>query len=119
MNIQNIESMVAQFAKECKCSKTKANSFAQAILAIQKPAGRPTSDESLRIRQALKDMQEDLIKAGVFTVKEVAAKINADQANTNNALRFLSEKEGRFKVVGKKAKLAGQRGRCEVEWACS
>lgn len=115
----NIEQLVAEFAKSTKVSKAKALAFAESVVAqakeeMPKP-GRKTTDESIRTRQAIKEMQ-DVLKGNVFTIKELAEKIEADPVYVNNNIRWLAKHEGLFKVEGKKDKLPGQKGKKELLW---
>ena len=116
----NIEQLVNEFAKQSKISKAKTMAFAQAILEQAKQelpkAGRKTSEESIRIREAIKQSLDELKEVGVFTTKEIAAKLKASQAYVGNNLRWLAEHEGIVKAAGKKNKASGERGRKECLW---
>tara|TARA_Y100000114_G_C11764120_1_gene332309 strand:- start:16159 stop:16518 length:360 start_codon:yes stop_codon:yes gene_type:complete len=116
----NIEQLANDFAKQSKISKAKTMAFAQAILEQAKQempkAGRKTSEESIRIRNAIKD-SIDSLRGVVFTSKDLAEKFNADQAYIVNNLKYLAEHDGIVKAVGKKEKEPGQAGRKEILWS--
>lgn len=114
-----METLVAQYAKELKVSKAKLQAFAEQILA-QAPkivvAGRKANEETIVLRQKLKEMSESL-KGKEFTVKEIVPALKASHVAIGNALRYLKENENLFQEVGKKDKEAGQRGRREILWS--
>lgn len=116
-----METLIAQFAKANKISKSKLEAFAKELLASvpqQKivVAGRKANEETIILRQKLKEMSESL-KGKEFTVKEIVPALEASHVAIGNALRWLKENEGMFKECGKKEKEANQRGRKEILWS--
>lgn len=112
-----IEALISQYAKEAKCSKAKLQAFAEAVIALQPKscsnAGRKASDESIRLRNALKATCQEM-KGKQFTVKELAQKLNAEPVYINNNLSYLvKHRELSAKVVGK---LKGNRGKPQSVW---
>ncbi|MNY69874.1 hypothetical protein D3C86_2078810 [compost metagenome] len=61
-------------------------------------------------------MQSSL-KDKLFTAKELADQLKADPAYVSNNLRWLHDNEKLCKVVGKKDREQGGRGRKENIWA--
>lgn len=118
-NKVSIKQFAADFAKQNKVSKTKALEFAQAVAAMSKPVhvGRAVSDESKRIRDAIRNAREELKEAGVFTAKELAEKLGTEPVTALNNLKFLMKNEGFIVEAGKKAKEKGSRGRQELLWS--
>lgn len=112
----NIENIVADFAKANKVSKAKLFEFVQQLQESLPKGGRKTSEESIRIRNAIKD-SIDSLRGVVFTSKDLAEKFNADQAYIVNNLKYLAEHDGIVKAVGKKEKEPGQAGRKEILWS--
>lgn len=112
----NIENIVADFAKANKVSKAKLFEFVQQLEGAFPKGGRKTSEESIRIRNAIKD-SIDSLRGVVFTSKDLAEKFNADQAYIVNNLKYLAEHDGIVKAVGKKEKEPGQAGRKEILWS--
>lgn len=112
-----IEALIAQYAKETKCSKAKLQAFAEAVVALQPKTcsnvGRKASEESIRLRNALKTTCQEM-KGKQFTIKELAQKLNAEPVYINNNLSYLV-KHGELsaKVVGK---LKGTRGKPMSIW---
>lgn len=116
INAQIVEA-VAMFAKVNKVNKAKTEEFVSLILGMLPKAGKPISQESLRIRHEIKARIEELkqFEEG-FTAKELAEKLKAEPVNCVNALRWLSQNEGFIMEAGKLEHQPGQRGRKQLLW---
>lgn len=123
--MNEVNTLIAQFAKANKISKSKLEAFAKevaemAIASVPQQkivvAGRKANDETIILRQKLKEMSESL-KGKEFTVKEIVPALEASHVAIGNALRYLKDNENLFQEVGKKDKEIGQRGRREILWA--
>lgn len=130
MNEQT-KAMVLEFAAANKIGREKLERFVDYILSMQ-PQPEPiieyvqaaapvekvhgkTTDESLRIREQILAMQESL-KGKLFTSKELAQQLQADPAYVSNNLRWLGDNKGLVKIVGRKDREQGGRGRKENIW---
>lgn len=105
-----IQTLVADFAKTNKISKAKLEGLVQAVLAeatiTHKPSGRKTTDESIRLREAL--VSEIALRAGTqFTIKDLCSKLQALQTYVNNNLSWLVK----HNIVK-----ASKCGKCEAVW---
>lgn len=123
MNEQT-KQLIKEYAKANKLGVEKLERFVDYILSMQ-PQPEPiieekihgkTTDESLRIREQILAMQESL-KGKLFTSKELAQQLNADPAYVSNNLRWLGDNKGLVKIVGRKDRGQGGRGRKENIWA--
>lgn len=122
MNIQ-IENMVAEYAKANKINKAKLLAFAEQIAEIASQnkkessgkRGKPVSEETIALREALRDAIKSTTEA--FTVKDMQNKIGGEYVNVSNALRFLAEKENLVSVIGKVATAPGVRGKKPLLWS--
>lgn len=112
-----IEQAIAAFARENKISKAKTELFTSNVLAMLPKAGKPVSDEALRIRQEIKARIEELkqFEQG-FTAKELAEQIKAEPVNIINALKYLAQSEGVILEAGKLEHKTGERGRRKTLW---
>lgn len=134
MNEQTKE-LIKEYAKANKIGVEKLERFVDYILSmqpqpepiieyVQQPVKEPvtekvhgkTTDESLRIREQIIAMQESL-KGKLFTSKELAQQLDADPAYVSNNLRWLGDNKGLVKIVGRKDREQGGRGRKENIWA--
>lgn len=122
MNIQ-IENMVAEYAKANKINKAKLMAFAEEIAEITSQGkkessgkrGKPVSQETIALREALRDAIKSTTEA--FTVKDMQSKVGGEYVSISNALRFLAEKEKLVAVIGKAEKEAGVRGKKPLLWS--
>lgn len=129
---ENIQEVLAAFAKANKVGKAKVMAFVEELVSqievptvervIErvittngKPAGKPVSQESMKAREEIQKMAEEGNEEP-FTVKELALKLEVEPVTCSNNLKYL-EKLGVVKVVGKKPKAAGERGRAETLWS--
>lgn len=125
---EKTKELIAGFSKTNKIGREKLERFVEFILEMEvpeqpvmqepesKPRGRKTTDESLRIREQLMAMQDEL-KDKLFTSKEIAQQINAEPTYVTNNLRWLADNMGIVKLVGRKDRPEGGRGRKENIWA--
>ena len=123
---ESTKELVHTWAKQNKVGREKLEQFIDYILVMEAPAipeeketaprGRKTTDESLRIREQIQAMQESL-KGKLFTSKELAQTLDADPAYVSNNLRWLGDNKGLVKIVGRKDREQGGRGRKENIWA--
>lgn len=74
---------------------------------------RPTSDKSLDTRQMLREWTSSNRMS--FTCKSLAARLQLERVDVNNALRYL-EAEGYVQRLGQAPKPEGQKGRAEIIW---
>lgn len=123
---ESTKELVHEWAKANKVGREKLEQFIEYVLVMEAPAipeeketaprGRKTTDESIRIREQIIAMQESL--AGrLFTSKELAQQLDADPAYVSNNLRWLGDNKGLVKIVGRKDREQGGRGRKENIWA--
>lgn len=125
---QQTRELIVEFSKSNKVGREKLERFVEFMLEIEAPdqpamqpsesklRGPKTTDESLRIREQLMDMQESL-KGKLFTSKEIAQQLNAEPTYVTNNLRWLADNMGIVKLVGRKDRPEGGRGRKENIWA--
>lgn len=121
---ESTKELIASFAKSNKIGREKLERLVEQILEMEKPAeveapvrgGRKTTDESLRIRKEIQALQDSL-KGRLFTSKELAQELNADPMYVTNNLRWLADNMKIVKVVGKKDREQGGRGRKENIWS--
>lgn len=118
----NIENMVAEYAKTNKINKAKLMSFVESVLSVSGTKkessgkrGKPVSQETIELREALRDAIKGT--KDVFTVKDMQKKLGGEYVNISNALRFLAEKEKLVSVVGKLDKKPGERGKKALLWS--
>lgn len=111
----NIQEKIAEFARANKISKVKTEAFVKSVMDDMPKLGRKTTDESLRIREAIKQSKDEF-QGIVFTAKELASKINAEPVNCINALKWLADHENVVVFAGKKEKEQGKKGRKETLW---
>lgn len=131
---EQIIALINDFSKANKTSKEKLMALAEAIIALdhEKPkakplkenngrVGKPVSELSLKLREAVKALANTELKDKHFTIedlrKKLSSEIDASAVYLNNAVRFLTEKEGLFKPVGKQDKQPGQRGPKAIIWS--
>lgn len=119
MKIEQIKTIVAEFAKANKISKAKVESFAMSVVAAAKPVGmgRKASGDTLEYRKKVEEALTSGKVAGQFTTNDLVAVVGGDQNMANNTLRYLKDTKGMVKQVGLKDKQAGQRGRRQVLWS--
>lgn len=124
---ESTKELLAGFSKTNKIGREKLERLVEYILEMEKPEessqtpeqpqrGRKTTDESIRIRQEIQAMQESL-KGRLFTSKELAQELNADPNYVTNNLRWLADNMGIVKLVGRKDRPEGGRGRKENIWS--
>lgn len=120
---ESVQQAIESFAKQNKISRVKLELFTYEIIALAgnlqqdtRPAGRKASQESLDIRQMLREYKQKLVEIEEFTVKELSKLTNKDTVSLNNAIRWLCENEKMFQPVGKKPRAPGERGKCEIIW---
>lgn len=125
---ESTKELVQTWAKQNKIGREKLEQFIEYVLVMEAPAevfpeegassqrGRRTTDESLRIREQIMAMQESL-KGKLFTSKELAQQISAEPNYVTNNLRWLADNMGIVKLVGRKDREQGGRGRKENIWA--
>ena len=118
----NIENMVVEYAKANKINKAKLLSFVETVLSVSGAKkessgkrGKPVSQETIELREALRDAIKSTTEA--FTVKDMQKKLGGEYVNISNALRFLAEKEKIVSVVGKLDKKPGERGKKALLWS--
>ena len=81
---------------------------------IAKPSrARPTSDKSIDTRQKLREWASSNRMS--FTCKSLAARLQLERVDVNNALRYL-EAEGYVQRLGQAPEPEGQKGRAEIIW---
>lgn len=108
---------VAIFAKANKINKAKTEEFVSSVLVMLPKAGKPVSDESVRIRAEIKARIEELKQFDQgFTAKELAEKLKASPVDTINNLKWLAQHEGVVCESGKLEHQPGQRGRKQLLW---
>jgi response regulator of citrate/malate metabolism len=112
-----ITEAIAMFCKTNKVNKAKTEQFVSSILGMLPKAGKPVSQESIRIRNEIKAMIEELkqFEEG-FTAKELAKKLEATPVDTINNLKWLAQNEGIITEFGKLEHQPGQRGRRQMLW---
>lgn len=121
---ESTKELIASFSKSNKIGREKLERLVEQILEMEKPAeveapvrgGRKTTDESLRIRKEIQALQDSL-RGRLFTSKELAQELNADPMYVTNNLRWLADNMKIVKVVGKKDREQGGRGRKENIWS--
>ena len=117
-----IESHVKEYAKANKCNGAKLLEFVQSIIDDMpkpqaKPMGRKAGDDTLGLRQRIREAKESGWQADGYTVVQMAQHLNASPVYVTNALKWLSEHESACRVIGKAAKPAGRRGKAPSVWS--
>jgi hypothetical protein len=119
-----MEQIIVEFAKSTKVSRTKAQAFAEQIIAqyrAENPpkgsAGRPVSDQTLALRsnvvQAVETLQERNEKATTETIASIIGG-NINKVYLCNALNW-AEAQGKLQRIGKDESKVGK-GKKPVLW---
>lgn len=119
MKIEQIQTIVAEFAKANKISKAKVESFAMAVAETVKPVGmgRKPSGDTLEYRQKVEAAIVGGKLGDKFTTNDLVNAVGGDLTVANNTLRYLKETKNLVKQAGLKDKGAGQKGRRQVIWS--